>query len=270
MKREQETTLDSRLVWCGVVALVGVLAWLGWGFLKWGGQTWEAYLIKIGELLLQLGILVIVGALVKAAVDWGTSLRARATKRDEERLDLLRRLRAVHVAVSNARDLLMAHQSARTWSEQMRRLMALVPEVHELKEDVAAGHPFRQQRQIEEGLDGIVSYLTEGRDEYRANHQRIDLDYKREKEGFSLSRSLESSQMRWALDLMDAGPRYDAGYAQNLRKSQASIRSETLRGADFELRPELHPPINGPGAKTSPDGGMATSQVPPQGTSNRS
>jgi hypothetical protein len=53
-------------------------------------QPSSAYYTKLGELTLQLAIIVIVGALIKAAIDWGTTQRARHLATLEIRMDFIR------------------------------------------------------------------------------------------------------------------------------------------------------------------------------------
>jgi len=93
---------------------------------------------KSGELALQLALVVIIGGLLKLLIDWGTSQRARHIARQEQRNEFLKRVRKIHVAIQNARDLMNAHGSAKTWGEQSRRLMQLRSEVEEIIEDLKA------------------------------------------------------------------------------------------------------------------------------------
>jgi len=55
---------------------------------------------KLGELALQLAVVVIVGALVKVAVDWGASQRARYLEKLEARKEFMRRVLTVIIAVA--------------------------------------------------------------------------------------------------------------------------------------------------------------------------
>ena len=92
-------------------------------------------------------MIVILGALAKALLDWGTSQRARHRERVDRRLEFMRRVRAAHITVESARTLLNAHRSPKTYGEQCRRLMQLRPEVEEISEDLAAAPGlFRGQR----------------------------------------------------------------------------------------------------------------------------
>ena len=91
----------------------------------------------------------------------------------EARKEFLRRVRAVHVTIQNARDLMNAHQSAKTWGEQSRRLMKLRPEVEEISEDLKASDSlFVRQSEIIDGLEGIASYLAKAGEEYVRSHKQ--------------------------------------------------------------------------------------------------
>src|SRR5262245_26709952 len=97
----------------------------GWYLYELAAQPKAGFYGKLVELALQLAVVVIVGALVKVVVDWGGSQRARYREKLEARKEFMRRVRAMHVTIQNAKDLINAHQSAKTWSEQSRRSMEL-------------------------------------------------------------------------------------------------------------------------------------------------
>src|SRR5712691_4345339 len=154
-------------------AVVSIL--IGWIFYANAGKPMSEFYAKLGELFLQLAILVTAGALVKAVVDWGTSLRSHYLEQLDARKEFMRRIRAMHVAIQNARDLMNAHGSARTWGEQSRRLMQLRPEVEEISEDLKISKGlFAKRIEIVEALEKIVAYLDKAGIEYVKSHDSVD------------------------------------------------------------------------------------------------
>jgi hypothetical protein len=179
---------------------------------------------KLGELALQLSVVVIVGAMVKVVIDWGTSQRARYLEKLENRKEFMRRVRAMHVVIQNARDLMNAHQSAKTWAEQSRRLMELRPEVEEIAEDLkASASLFAGQTEIVDGLEAIISYLAAAGKEYVRCHGAVATGHK---DGQKLSATLNKESMTWVIDFMTAGQGYKNGYEANLSKSKGAMRRE--------------------------------------------
>jgi hypothetical protein len=190
-----------------------------------GGKTPVEYFTKLGETLLQLSVIVVAGGLAKGLVDWGLALRGRQTEQNTKRLELLRRVRTVHVTIENARDLLNAHESAKTYGEQLRRLMALRPEVEEISEEVAASVDlFVEKAHIRAGLERIVTYLKAGAEEYVKGHKEVDAAHKR---GEGLMDTLRAKKMEWVTDLMETGTKYSATYLPNLLLAKQTIRAET-------------------------------------------
>jgi DNA-binding transcriptional MerR regulator len=173
---------------------------------------------------LQLAVVVIVGALVKVVVDWGTSQRARYREKLEDRKEFMRRIRAMHVTIQNARDLMNAHGSPKTWREQSRRLMELRPEVEEIFEDLkASGTLFEKQKEISDGLEAIIAYLQRAGDEYVRSNEAVEGGYKA---GRSLRETIDQESMTWVRDFMAGGEDYQKSYEANLGKSKGAMRLE--------------------------------------------
>lgn len=204
---------------------VSVMAIAGGAYLyELAAKPKTAFYAELGSLALQLGVAVIVGALIKVVVDWGLSQRARYNEKLEARKEFMRRVRTMHVVIQNAKDLLNAHQSAKTWGEQSRRLMELRPEVEEISEDMKASHGlFAQQATIIEGLEAIILYLTESGREYVDSHGVVDSDFKN---GERLATTIHRTGMTWVQDFMQGGADYQQRYVANLSKSKGAMRKE--------------------------------------------
>jgi hypothetical protein len=208
----------------GAVGVAAALVVVGAGLYSAAGTSSDEFEQQLGELVLQLAVIVIVGALAKTLVDWGTSLRARHQELVDRRLEFMRRVRAMHVTVESARTLLNAHRSPKTYGEQCRRLIELRPQVEEISEDLrAAPGLFDDQEGIRNGLNDIVIYLRECEDEYVHNHEHVDADYKL---GKTFDQTLEERRMTWLVEFMAAGARFSAEYDDNLERSKGVMRKQ--------------------------------------------
>jgi DNA-binding transcriptional MerR regulator len=206
-------------VFVAVVAIV-----IGWSLYAHAARPATEFYAKLGEISLQLAIVIIIGALVKAMVDWGTSQHSRYREQLEDRKEFLRRVRAMHVTIQNARDLMNAHASARTWGEQSRRLMQLRPEVEEISEDLKASRKlFAKQSQIVDGLEAIVTYLNEAGNEYVEKHSAVDRGHK---DSQRLLDTISQENMAWVRNFMEGGDGYKNSYEANLTKSKGAMRAE--------------------------------------------
>jgi len=142
----------------------------------------------------------------------------------ETQMDFMRRVRAMHVTIGYARDLLNAHQSAKTYGEQLRQLMQLRAEVEEISEDLGASPQlFREQSKIREGLEEIITYLNEAGQEYIHHHNHVDSGYKA---GETLHETIEKRKMEWVQDFMEGGKGYKDKYIIQLAKAKGTMRSE--------------------------------------------
>ncbi len=197
---------------------------IGWYLYAAAGKPPTDFYVKLGELALQLGVVVIVGTLIKVIVDWGTSQRVRFLEKLDVRKEFMRRIQTMHVTIQNSRDLMNAHQSAKTWGEQSRRLMELPPEIEEISEDLNASHNlFAKQIEIIEGLNAIIRYLKEAGKEYVRSHDAVDKAYKL---GKTLPETIEQNNMAWVSDFMEGGKDYKSTYVANIAQCKDSMRLE--------------------------------------------
>jgi len=179
---------------------------------------------SLAQLTLQLALIVVLGALVKSVFDSYAQLRVKEEQRQSKRVDLLRRLRGQHVKVAYAQRLILAHNSGKTYTEQLRSLMLVVPELEDISEDIeVAHHLFEQQNAgIVQGIKDIITYLNEGVEEYVRCHAFVDADAKK---GSPLSTTIESNDMRWVRAFIGAMPDLPNDYDSAVRRSKGTMRS---------------------------------------------
>jgi hypothetical protein len=193
----------------------------------------EDFVVKIAEYALEIAVLVLFGAFIKEIVDWLIEQRARRRQEEEKRADLFRRLRDVHVKIMYSRDLIRAHRSAKTWTEQCRQLMQRIPELEEIVQDLrSASNLFREQARIESGIDGIIEYLRGCREEYINTHPKIvTLDDKETVANFTSA--LREGLLPWYTDFhTDGSDKYDRDYDENLTNSKGEMRLEAFGSTD--------------------------------------
>ncbi|TQV89430.1 hypothetical protein [Aliikangiella coralliicola] len=208
--------------------LVAITLTVGWLFYSEAGKTIEDFYLKLGELSLQVAIIVIVGTIIKSLFDWSMSQHSRQVEVSESRKELMKRMRSVHVTIANARDLMVAHQSAKSWAEQSRRLLNLLPEVEDLAEDVkVSSGMFKNRDSIVSGIEGIADYLNKCSSEYIEHHDAVDSGYRKKQK---LENTIVDNQMSWVKDFMDAGEFYQKEYLSNLDKSKGVMRTEIYGG----------------------------------------
>jgi hypothetical protein len=130
----------------------------------------------------------------------------------------------MHITVQNAGDLLIAHDSGKTYGEQLRTLMRLRFDVEEISEDLKASRKlFKEQEEIRQGLEGIICYLEKARQEYIKHHKDVDSD---SKAGKALNETIRNQKMGWVLDFMETREVYTKEYVDNLTKAKGKMRSE--------------------------------------------
>lgn len=206
------------------VGMAAMLVFVGRYLYSLSDKAGPEYYAKLGELTLQLAVVVIIGTLLTLILEWGASQRARDLKKREDQKEFLRRVRAMHVTIQYANDLMNAHLSPRTWGKQSRRLIRLRSEVEEIVEDLKASDGlFKRQPAIVDGLEAIISYLGDARKEYVDSHSAIDSGYKA---GEGFSETIDKKKMSWTRDFIARGEIFQNRYEANLTRSKGAMRKE--------------------------------------------
>jgi hypothetical protein len=167
----------------------------------------------------------------------------RQRTRLETQMDFLRRVRAMHVTIGYARDLLNAHRSAKTYVEQLQQLMKLRADVEEISEDLKASPDlFRGQQQIDDGLEGIIAYLSEAGNEYKKHYNAVTSDPRatHPTANGDLYDVVKQQNMTWVQEFMEGGKDYKNKYVDHLTKAKGTMRSE-IYGALQSLPADASP-----------------------------
>jgi hypothetical protein len=209
-----------------VAAIATVVAY--WLYIE-AGQG-PKFVTKLREQLLQIWVVVLAGIVIKEIVDWRTGVTEEYARKAELRREFLSRLQKIHVIVAYAHDLMRAHRSPKTWSEQSRNLMKTIAEVKEIIEDLRASPDlFRDQADILAAIEKIVSYLSDCRDEYIENHRYVDSNWKEEK---GLDHTVQEQQMDWTRDFLAGTGSYQSEYLENLQMAKLPMR-QAVFGSDM-------------------------------------
>jgi len=222
MKKRLRKVASICLLVIGSVILAAVFALVGYWFYEVAEKTQKDFLSKLGDLFLQISVVVVLGALAKSLIDWAVSLRAKKADDHEKKSDFLKRLRAAHVAVQYARQLLNAHQSPKTYSEQLRTLMRLRYDLEEISEDLkATSDLFSQLDVIVPGVEGMIEYLKQGSEEYVQFKGDVEADYAAKRD---FRDTITTRNMQWLVDFMESGSNYTDNYLPNLLSAKSGMR----------------------------------------------
>jgi hypothetical protein len=215
--------------------VLAVAAFLAARYLYWKGGRSLDFVPKVGEHLLQLALVILAGAAVKELIQWRDRLKADHARKIQLQHEFLTRLRSAHVSVRRSRDLMRAHNSARTWAEQSRSIIDQIPDLEELAEELKAADGLfdRYHSDIISGVEGMISYLGGGRDEYIARHRDVDADWNAAVEanaptGDRLARTVQERRMTWIRDFMGGSGTFLTGYDANVRRAKLPMRLVVL------------------------------------------
>ena len=125
------------------------------------------------DLLLQLAFLLVAGTFLKWLIDRINKEHDKDQEFRSKQMDFLRRMREAHVRIANAQRLIRADPSPKTYSEQMRALMLVTPELEDIERDVAATTDLfckepADKENIQDGIKEVVDYLDDAYYQYAA------------------------------------------------------------------------------------------------------
>jgi predicted ester cyclase len=209
-----------RYWWAVVLAGLVVGAWQLYAGSK-GDKSFDS---SLADLLLQAALILVGGTALNWLIRHINKQRDKDQELRSKRMDFMRRMRQAHVRVANAQRLIYANQSAKIYSEQMRVLMLVIPELEDIEADIAATTDLfcekpGDQVRIQCGIKEIVAYLNRGYDEYAEWHNSTE-NY----------RTLPRIKSGWLDELLKCGRRMPEKYLRALDKSKGTIRSYVYGG----------------------------------------
>lgn len=164
MKR---STLTAILIF---IALFGIGLWGGMLWLTNGDSDPNELLIHLGNTGATLSVLIVLGALVRAAFNERDNTR----REEEARLAFVRAVladfKSVYDRVESCRLLVEAHRSAKTYGEQSRELVGGVVTLHNIKRALNPEYP-ELSKELAEPIKHMTKFikglLIEFRDHYK-------------------------------------------------------------------------------------------------------
>jgi hypothetical protein len=217
------------------VMLLGLVIAVALGIVAeffFSGSSPESFRRKLAESLLQLALIVVIGALINFLFDVYSARRASLEEKNDQRVELLGRARAAHVTIAYAQRLIAAHDSGLTYTKQLRDLMIVTFKLEDLAEDVrVAGSLFKpDDATIINGIEDIVKFLNEGAEEYVKYHGDVDSDAK---SGKDLTTTIDRCKMSWVKDFVESRKSqhgFPELYWDSLSKSKGNMRKHVYSG----------------------------------------
>ncbi|GGR03588.1 hypothetical protein GCM10010168_20620 [Actinoplanes ianthinogenes] len=193
-----------------------------------GPDTFER---AIAEALIEIAFVVLFGAALTHLLQRAARVRADEEAARREQLDFLRRLAAVHSQVAYAQRLMDVHRSGKTYAEEHRRLMRVVPLLEEIDMDLKAAEGLfgANQSEIEESVEQIAAYLAKGGAEYGRCHASVDAASHADSARTISDMSDAACDLSWTLDFLSSGKEFVAGYRIPLTAAKAAMRKHAYR-----------------------------------------
>jgi hypothetical protein len=187
----------------------------------------DSFSRKFAEFVLQLALIVIIGALINFFFKVYSDRRALLDQDNTNRLELLRRMRAVHVTVAYAQRLIVADNSGRTYSEQLRRFMILTYELEDIAEDIEVAskrklfEPFDDV--IIKGIKGIINFLNQLTGEYVRCRSDVEADAELNKD---FAATIEERGMCYLKEFIKVCPEFPTLYKISVDMSKGKMREK--------------------------------------------
>ena len=134
--------------------------------------------LEVGKLAFQAFAIVLLGFLLKTAIDDSKDRAARRESLNRRRSEYIRRLIDVSHTVESARSFIIANRSVKTWDAQMQQCVAAYVELrdirHDVKTDTDSGQKlFENWNDFQPAIKDMEAYLKALIDEYADNKKRL-------------------------------------------------------------------------------------------------
>ncbi len=165
----KSSTLTLFLV---LVSIIGLALWGAMLWLTKGEASPNELLVHLGETGATLAVLTVLGGLVRAAYKERDATR----RKEEEKLTFYRNLladfKSVYDKVESCRLLVEAHQSAKTYGEQVRGLVDGVVILHNIKRALKPEFP-KLEAELRKPIKKMTKFLKMQLKEFRDEYKRI-------------------------------------------------------------------------------------------------
>ena len=189
------------VIWIGLAFAVGMGVWGGvYRNVDWPDGAPSPMIVSLGNAGLTLAVGGVLGGIVKLLFD---ALAARRERHEATQVfyrNILDDLKAIYDEMERSRLLIEAHQSARTYGEQMRKLPDAVIRLRNIERALRPGFA-RLERELGDPLAGLTDFLTELLDEYRKRYIDISRLQSQDEATNAYSRKLVAEGKRDAHDV---------------------------------------------------------------------
>jgi hypothetical protein len=156
----------------GSVVILGLALWGAMLWLTYGDDNPNDLLIHLGETGATLAFVTVLGGLVRAAFMQRDKTRQKQDAKHAFYRSLLADLKSVYDRVESCRLLVEAHQSAKTYGEQVRALVGGVVTLHNIKRALDPGFP-KLKEELAEPIDNMTGFIKELLKEFRDQYREI-------------------------------------------------------------------------------------------------
>ncbi|WP_299047904.1 hypothetical protein [uncultured Tateyamaria sp.] len=143
------------LLWIGLAFVGGLAIWATVFWLTNGGEDGPRLLVAVGTAGLSLAFGGVLGGVIKKLFDAWNTRKTALDARTEYIAQLMEDFKTVYNMVERARFLILAHQSAKTYGEQMRDLPDAIILLHNIKRATRQGFP-----NLYKDLEGPIFFCT--------------------------------------------------------------------------------------------------------------
>lgn len=185
------------------------------------------FLKEFAKVLLQSAFIVLIAAAINELLR-GINRRTAKVKSDREnRIEFLRRVRAVHTTIATSRTLLIAHKSPKSYVDVMRQLIQLGYDVIEIKEDLKVTVDLFKEKEKDNmnlALGHIDDFINEGVEEYKRCKKKVESRYDKNEED-NLTPVIRVEKMKWLEDLWNGEGTYKTIYGENITTLKKILRN---------------------------------------------
>ena len=187
-------------------------------------QGLNDFLEQLAKLLLQAAIIVFIGAVLNFILNRLYKQKEKEEADRQNRIEFLRRVRAVHTTIQTSQTLLIAHKSPKTYVEVMRKLIQLVYDVIEIEEDLKVTVDlFSEKTKMVSALENISSYIKEGVEEYKKFKKYVESKYDKNVDD-NLSPAINERDIKWLNDFWNGDGDYKSIYGINITVIKSELR----------------------------------------------
>lgn len=212
----------SRNISVTLIILGGILIIISYFLFEYLSDS--AFFDEFSKVALQSAIFVFIGAALNKILSDAKKKNEQEDNDRRNRIEFLRRVRALHGVIQSSQILLIAHKSPKTYVEVLRYLIQLQSDVIEISEDLKVTIDlFNEKEQMVSSIENISSYIKEGIEEYMRYKKIVESKYDKNKDD-NLTSAIEEGPMTWLDGFWNSSGTYESIYAPNITTVKKLMR----------------------------------------------